>query len=289
MESLRDRYAALRVPFVVRPHSPRYARVREGRPRWGCAPRAQIQPADRRTRAAAAPSVLVRSCVLTLHLKGGETTTREGAGWPFALVVSSAPGRWSAREPTPKGETRDVTQEQAGVSTRGALTKRILRMLNRIPMPTDKQSIAGMMDTELERTDAQRAVENPANPLPLLDWHVGWVLSDLKKTGFLSQPRHGLWELTGKGRKGEWETPGRAQGNQESTGECTGRERRRAGKGKHPEDNGNDRGGSRGRINLGITGPAQATRDSARAVRRTGDGAAETTGVRGNRTHRRSR
>ena len=80
------------------------------------------------------------------------------------------------------------------------LKRIVLEKLRDMEMPVSKSQVGTAVADQLGLTAEQRSVLAPDGRLSLVDWEVGWALSEFKVTGFLSQPRTGLWTLTDDGR-----------------------------------------------------------------------------------------
>lgn len=91
-------------------------------------------------------------------------------------------------------------REQCGLPTQAALQEIVLDLLRGMAMPVTKRDAGEAVANRLDLSEAQRGLLEPKGRYPYIDWQVGWVLSQLKLTGFLEQPRAGYWQLTDDGR-----------------------------------------------------------------------------------------
>lgn len=92
-------------------------------------------------------------------------------------------------------------REQCSLPPQSELQKIVLELLRGLPAPVTKREVGEAVANRLGRPAEQRALREPKGQYAYVDWEVGWVLSQLKLTGFLDQPRQGHWRLTDDGRR----------------------------------------------------------------------------------------
>lgn len=92
-------------------------------------------------------------------------------------------------------------REAAGMPPPLEKRRLVLEILRVMEMPVTKAQVAAAVADRLGLSADQRAVMAPKGDIPLVDWEVGWDLSLFKNTGFLQQPRVGMWTLTDDGRR----------------------------------------------------------------------------------------
>lgn len=108
--------------------------------------------------------------------------------------------------------------ETHGIPSRKDLRPYVLQGMESITNPATKHAIGNAVADVLELTNEVRALRDPSGNMPLIDWRVAWVLSELKQEGVLVQPQRGLWALAtngavrgaGNGANGASEPPKRA-------------------------------------------------------------------------------
>ena len=91
-------------------------------------------------------------------------------------------------------------REQCGLPPQSELQEIVLELLRGLPMPATKREVGEAVANRLGLSAEQRALREPKGQYAYVDWEVGWVLSQLKLSGFLDQPRQGRWRLTDDGR-----------------------------------------------------------------------------------------
>lgn len=92
-------------------------------------------------------------------------------------------------------------RQAAGIPPAREKDRLVLATLREMEMPVTKAQVGTALADRLGLSADQRAVMSPNDSLSMLNWEVGWALSDFKATGFLSQPRMGWWTLTEDGRR----------------------------------------------------------------------------------------
>lgn len=91
-------------------------------------------------------------------------------------------------------------REQCGLPLQPELQEIVLDLLRGMPMPATKREVGEAVANRLGLSAVQRALREPKGQYAYVDWEVGWVLSQLKLTGFLDQPERSRWRLTDDGR-----------------------------------------------------------------------------------------
>ena len=91
-------------------------------------------------------------------------------------------------------------REQCGLPPQSELQEIVLELLRGMPMPATKREVGEAVANRLDLSAEQRALCEPKGQYAYIDWEAGWVLSQLKLSGFLDQPRQGRWRLTDDGR-----------------------------------------------------------------------------------------
>lgn len=91
------------------------------------------------------------------------------------------------------------TRELCGLPTQAVLQEIVWDLLHGMAMPVTKREAGEAVANRLGLSEEQRSLMEPKGQYPYVDWEVGWVLSQLKLTGFLEQPRIGYWQLTDDG------------------------------------------------------------------------------------------
>ena len=92
-------------------------------------------------------------------------------------------------------------RQTAGIPPAREKDRLVLATLREMEMPVTKAQVGTALADRLGLSADQRAVMSPNDSLTMVNWEVGWALSDFKATGFLSQPRMGWWTLTEEGRR----------------------------------------------------------------------------------------
>ena len=92
-------------------------------------------------------------------------------------------------------------RQAAGIPPGREKDRLVLATLREMEMPVTKAQVGTALANRLGLSTDQRAVISPNDSLSMVNWEVGWALSDFKATGFLSQPRMGWWTLTEDGRR----------------------------------------------------------------------------------------
>lgn len=92
-------------------------------------------------------------------------------------------------------------RQAAGIPPASEKDRLVLATLREMEMPVTKAQVGTALADRLGLSADQRAVMSPNDSLSMVNWEVGWALSDFKATGFLSQPRMGWWTLTEEGRR----------------------------------------------------------------------------------------
>ena len=95
-----------------------------------------------------------------------------------------------------------TAREQAGLPSKTELEELVLDLLRKMDRPVKKAEVGEAVASALGLSETQRALMDPQRRMPLVDWHCGFALSELNKTGFAAQPqpRSGIWTLTESGR-----------------------------------------------------------------------------------------
>lgn len=107
------------------------------------------------------------------------------------------------------------TREQCGLPTQAVLQEIVWDLLHGMAMPVTKRDAGEAVANRLGLSEEQRSLMEPKGQYPYVDWEVGWVLSQLKLTGFLEQPRTGYWQLTDDGNMLSFEEFRRRYGERE--------------------------------------------------------------------------
>lgn len=107
------------------------------------------------------------------------------------------------------------TRELCGLPTQAVLQEIVWDLLHGMAMPVTKREAGEAVANRLGLSEEQRSLMEPKGQYPYVDWEVGWVLSQLKLTGFLEQPRTGYWQLTDDGNMLSFEEFRRRHGERE--------------------------------------------------------------------------